>query len=145
MSIRGVARAVVADDVRDAAQRDRALEQTGVPHDPVGHESAVTAAGDAESSRIDPRIPCDRRRHAAHHVDVVLTAPLVHDPALELAPISGRAARIREEHRPSLRGVDLELVIPVDAVLARGSAVDAEDHRILLAGLEPYGLYEKSV
>src|SRR5205823_3818874 len=145
MSVRAIPGAVVADEVRDAAQRDRALEQPGVAHDPVGHESAIAAAGDAEPRGVDPRIAGDRGGHSGHDIDVILAAPLVDDPALELASVTRRAARIREEHRPSLRRVHLELVVPVDAVLAGRAAVDAENHWMFLAGLEADRLHEKSI
>ena len=51
---------------------------------------------------IDPRILLERRVHAGHDVLVIHAAPVVHDAALELLPVAGGAARIAEEHRPTL-------------------------------------------
>src|ERR1041384_1340090 len=45
MSESAVARAFVADEVDDAAQRHRRFEAIGVADDPVGHEAAIAAAG----------------------------------------------------------------------------------------------------
>ena len=56
--------------------------------------------------------------------------------------IAGRAARIREQHRVAPGGIDLKLVIPIDAVLPRWSAVNAQDHGIFLA-LLPIDRFDK--
>src|SRR3954470_18448198 len=48
VAVGAVPRAVVADEIRDAAQRDGRLEPRRVADDPVGHVAAVAAAGDAE-------------------------------------------------------------------------------------------------
>src|ERR1044071_6636606 len=52
------------------------------------------------------------------------------DAALEFLAIAGGAARIAEEDRPTLGGVDLKLVITVAAVVARRTAVNAQHHRM---------------
>ena len=87
----------------------------------------------------------EHRVDAVHDVDVVLAAPFHLDAALELLAVAGRAARVGEEHRPAVRGVDLELVEPVEAVHAGRPAVNAQHHRILLAALPADRLHEEAV
>src|SRR5471030_256154 len=140
-----VARAVVADEIGDAAQRHRGLESRGVAQNPVGHIAAVTSAGHAQPLGVHPRILFERRIHARHHVLIVHAAPIVRDAPLELLPVAGRSARIAEKNRPPLGRVDLELLIPIHAVLARRPAVNAHHHGILLARLPADRLHEKSI
>src|SRR5205823_3286733 len=80
-----------------------------------------------------------------HDVRVVLAAPLAFDAALELLPVAGRAARVAVEDGPPLCGVDLELLEPVNAVLAGGAAVDAQNQRVLLPLLPAEGLDHEAV
>src|SRR5260370_34093739 len=106
-----------------------------VTTDPGGWVTAIAAAGHAHAVLIDPRIFFQRCVHAVHHVEVVFAAPFIDDAALELLAITGRPARIREQHRIALRRVDLKLVIPINAVLTRRPTMYAENHRIFLSGL----------
>src|SRR5262249_47663843 len=108
-------------------------------------EAAVAAAGDAEAIPLDPRVLRQRRVDAVHDVDVVPAAPVQLDAALELLAVAGGAARVGEEHRPAVRRVDLELVIPVEAELAGRAAVNCQDHRILPARLPADRLHEEAV
>src|SRR2546423_9441881 len=132
VSVCAVARALVADEVGEAAQGDCGLEDVGVSDNPVGHEAAVGAACDAEALAVNPGVFSKCGLDAVHDVRVVLAAPLALYAALELLPVARRAARVAVEDGPSLGGVDLELVEPVNAVLACGAAVDAQDQRVLL-------------
>src|SRR5580698_2120125 len=95
-------------------------------HNPIRHEAAIAAAGDAHPLRIDPGILLNRRVYPRHDVLVIHATPVIDDSALEFLPIPRRPARIAEEYRPSLRRVDLEFVIPIHAVLTRRSAVNAQ-------------------
>ena len=56
VAVSAVARAIVAGEIGDAAQSYGGLESGGVPENPVGHEPAVAAAGDAQAVRVDPLI-----------------------------------------------------------------------------------------
>src|SRR5579864_9688718 len=56
VAVGAIARSIVADEVRNAAKSDSGLKAIRVPENPVGHEAAVAAAGDAEPVLIDPRI-----------------------------------------------------------------------------------------
>src|SRR5579859_1947038 len=80
---------VIADEIGNAAQRDRGLESIGVPENPVGHEAAVTSAGDAEPVLIDPLILLQRRVDAGHDILIVHAAPVVDNAALKLLPVAG--------------------------------------------------------
>src|SRR5205085_5348372 len=108
-------------------------------------EPAVAAAGHAQLVSVNPRVLFERGIHTCHHVLVIHAAPVVHNAALELLAVSGGSARIAEEHCPAFARIDLELVIPVHAILAGGSAVDAHHHWILPAGLPAYGLYDETI
>src|SRR5205085_4003788 len=121
------------------------FEAIRVADDPVGHEAAVAAAGDAQPVAVYPRILRQNHVDAAHDVCVIFATPLAHDAILDLLAVAGRAARVGEEDRPAARRVYLELLIPVDAILPCGAAVNAEDHRILLAFLPAERLHEKAV
>src|SRR2546423_298831 len=94
--------------------------------DELGGHAEVLARAD------NPRIFLERGLDAVHDVRVVLAAPLALDAALKLLAVAGRAARVAVEDGPPARGVDLELVEPVDAVLTCGAAVDAQNQRVLL-------------
>src|SRR2546423_3616715 len=145
VSVCAVARALVADEVGEAAQGDCGLEDVGVSDDPVGHEAAVGAACDAEALAVNPGVFFERGLDAVHDVRVVLAAPLALYAALELLPVARRAARVAVEDGPPSRGVDLELLEPVNAVLACGAAVDAQDQRVLLPLLPAEGLDHEAV
>src|SRR5256885_411220 len=127
MSVGAVAGAFVGDEVRDASERDGGREEIRVAHDPVRHEAAVAAASDTEPRRVDPGVATQHFSDAVHDVDVVLTAPFIHDAALKLSSVAGRPSWIGEEDGPSLRRVYLELVEPVDAVHAGRSAMNTEN------------------
>src|SRR5271166_5036831 len=144
VAVGAVARAVVADEVGDAAQGDGSDEAIGVADDPVGHESAVAAAGDAHAVLVDPGILLERGIDAGHDVLVIHAAPVVLDAALEFLAVAGGSARIAEEDRVAFSGVDLEFVVPIDAVLSGGAAVDAQDHRIFLAGFPVDGFDQEA-
>src|ERR1700683_4635240 len=56
-----IARTVVADKIRNAAQRDSGLEAVRVSQNPIGHVAAVAAAGDSQAVPVDPRILLQHR------------------------------------------------------------------------------------
>ena len=145
MTVGAVTRAIVGNKIRNTAQRHCGFEAIGVADDPVGHIAAITPAGHAHVILIDPGISFQRHIETIHDVEVIFAAPFADNAALELLAIAGRAARIRKQHRIAFRGVNLKLVIPVDAVLSGGSAVNAENQRILLACLPPDRLNEKAI
>ena len=143
--VSAIARAIIADEIRQTPQRDGCLEPVRMSDDPVRHEPAVTAAGNAHPARIDPWILPDGRIHARHHIRVIHHTPVVHDAALELLPVSRRSAWIAEEHRPSFGCIDLKLVIPIDAVLSGRATMNTQYHRIFNTGLPAHGLHHKPV
>src|SRR5258705_11004986 len=102
---------------------------------PIRHESTVAAARYSQPISINPRVALQHRVDTAHYIAIVFAAPLADDAAFKLLPVTGRASGIREEHCITVRGVDLKLVIPIDAILSGRSAMDAENHGILFPGL----------
>src|ERR1041385_7270381 len=109
MSVSTIARAVVRNKVRDAAQRHRGFEPIRMAYNPVGHIAAITSASHAHTLLIYPRIFPKRRVQAIHDGEIVLAAPFTEGATLELLPIARRAARIRKQHRVTLRRIDLKL------------------------------------
>src|SRR6266481_7618027 len=116
MAVGAIAGAVVGNEIGNTAQSDRGFEAIGVTHDPVGHKAAITAAGHAHSIVIDPGVLLQRDVQAIHDVLVIFAAPFAHDTAFEPLPITGLAARIREQDGITFGGVNLELLVPIDAV-----------------------------
>src|SRR5205807_8100204 len=106
---------------------------------------AVTAARHPQPPGIHPGILFQRRIHTRHHVLIIHAAPVVDDSPLELLSIARGTAWIAEKHRPTFARVDLELVIPVHAVLPRRPAVNTHHHRIALARLPSNRLHEKTI
>src|SRR5205807_3576496 len=82
---------------------------------------------------------------AIHDIDVILAAPFVDDTAFELLAVAGRTARVREQDGIAFRRINLKLVIPIDTILSRGPAMDAENQRILFAGLPANRFDEESI
>src|SRR6266496_2056389 len=145
VAISAIARAIVRNEVRDAAQRDCGFETICVPDDPVGHKTAVTSARHPHPFLIDPGITLQGRIDAAHDVDKILAAPFIDDAPLELLTVTGRAARICKQYRVTLRRINLKLVIPIHSILTRRTAVYAENHWILLACSPVDGFDEKAI
>src|SRR5215472_1112723 len=145
VAVGSVASALIADEVRDAAERDCGFEYVSVAHYPVGHVSAIASAGQAKAAPVYPRIFLEDSVDAVHYVDVVFAAPFADYTALELFAISGRAARIAEEHSPTAGRIYLKLVEPINSIGAGRASVDAENHRIALAFLPTHGLYKEAV
>src|SRR5436305_8019763 len=71
VSVCAVARALVADEVGEAAQGDGGLEDCGVADYPVGHEAAVGAARDTETLAVHPRVISKSRIAAVNDVRTV--------------------------------------------------------------------------
>src|SRR5262245_18769182 len=86
VTVGAVTCAVVADKVGDAAQGYGRFEPRGVADDPVRHESAIAAAGDAEPVLIDPRIFCKHRVDAIHDVHEGFTAQFNWTPRSNFSP-----------------------------------------------------------
>src|SRR5438874_6347750 len=142
VAVSAITRAIVGNEIRNTAQRDCGLEAIGVTDNPVSHIAAVAAAGYAHSLLIDPRISFQRHIDSVHDVDEVFAAPFADYSALKLLAITRRAPGIRKQDRVTFRGINLKLVIPIDAVLSRRSAVNAENQRIL-ASVSPADRFDE--
>jgi hypothetical protein len=118
--------------VIDRAVTAAALRKLG--GEVVRHEAAVAAARDADALRIDVRVFRERRVDAAEIVLLIDFAPFAARRPLIRVAVAGRPARIGVEDEEAGRREDLELIEPAGAVRAVRSAVDLENHRVLLAG-----------
>src|SRR5215471_3429400 len=120
---------LVADEVRNRAQRDRSLEPIRLRQRPVRHKAAVRPARNSDAVLIDPWIAPQNLVEPADDIRVSLAAPFERYSPLKLAAIASRTPRIGEENSPAVARVNLELVIPVNAVHAGRSAMNREDQR----------------
>src|SRR5438876_675396 len=80
----------------------------------------------------------------ARYAEVLQRAEPLH-AALEFFSVPGGAARVGEEDGPSAGGIHLELVVPIEAVHARGPAMNRQNHRVFLAGFPAERLHQKAV
>src|SRR5262249_47443374 len=145
VAVGSVASALIADEVRDAAERDCGFEYVGVTHYPVGHVSTIASAGHAQASPVNPRIFLEDSVDSVHYVDVVFAAPFANYAALEFFAIAGRAARIAEENRPAAGRIYLKLVEPIHSIGAPRASVNTEHHRIALALLPSQWPYKEAI
>src|SRR6266404_7255289 len=145
VAISAISCAIVGNEVGDTAECDCGFEPVRVSHDPIGHEAAITPARDAKAISIYPGITFQRRVDAVRNVDIVFTAPLTYYPAFKLLTITGRTSWIGKQHCITLRRIDLKLLIPIDAILARRPTVHAENHWILFTILPADRFYEEAI
>src|SRR3989442_7155035 len=139
-----VARPEGRDVVADAALRRRGAEARGVADDPVRHESAVTSAGHVEALLVDP-VRLERVVDAGHEVLVVFAAPIADARGRELLPVRVAPARIRIEDAVASAGEHLEFMEEAIAIRRMRAAVDLEDQRPLLRGVEAPRLHEPAL
>ena len=139
-----VARPERRDVVADAPLRRRGAEARGVADDPVRHESAVASAGHVEALLVDP-VRLEGVVDAGHEILVVFAAPIADAGSRELLPVRVAPARIRVEHGVAAAGEHLELVKEAVAIRRMRAAVDLEDQRPLLRGVEAAGLHEPAL
>src|SRR5437588_3439134 len=71
---RDIGGAVIAEPIRNARPSDGRSESIGLRYDPIGQESAVGIAGDAQALAIQ-RIVFQSVIHARHHVLIIQLAP----------------------------------------------------------------------
>src|SRR5262249_3812568 len=145
VAILAVTGSLITDEIRKAAQRDSGFEAGRVAEDPIREKAAIAAAGHAEAIPINPGILRQYGIQAVHDIHVIFAAPLPLDASFKFFPVSCGASRIRKEHGPTARSVDLVFVIPVKAEHPCGPAVDAQHHRIFLSGFPTGRLHQKSV
>ena len=106
--------------------------------DPVGHEAAVAAAGDADPRRVDLGICRQHRIGEVHEVFIVrfaVVAPDVHEPVVPAVAALG----VAEEHKIAHGGPELHFVVEHRAVDRLGAAVDIQNRRVGLGRIEVPG------
>ena len=121
--------------VGDVALRDRRLEALRLRDRPVREQAAAAAAGHAEPIRVDVAF-LQHFVDAGHQVLVVVAGVVELDDVAEVLTVGGAAARVGEEDHVALRRHPLELVRVDVAVRRVRPAVNLENHRVLLAGVE---------
>src|SRR5215469_10117991 len=131
--------AVVALPVRQARAGDGGLETVGLGDGEHGHEAAVAPAGDAYALRIDGVFRLNGV-HAFEDVTQVAVAEVLAVGFGEGLALAEAAARIGLQHEVAERGESggAQSAAPAPARLRGrgGAAVDFDDQRIFLAGIE---------
>ena len=102
---------------------------------PVGHEAAVAAAGDAYALLVDVAAT-EQRIKAIHDIDGVLFAPGSAHGQGKFIPIATATTRIGIEDDIALRDEHLHLVEEAIPVLRLWPAVDLDDEGILFGRIE---------
>ena len=103
--------------------------------DPVRQHAAAAPPGHAELLLVH-ETPLHQHVHAGQEVLGVVAGIAVLDDVAELLPVGRAPARVRIEHDVAPGRHPLELVVEGRAVGGVRSAVDVEDQRIALAGVE---------
>ena len=122
---------VVAHQVDDGAAGNGGLEDVRLCDQPRRELTAITAALDAQTRAIDPRIASNGGVHAVEHVLRFITVLIAEHRVGERLSITGRPAVVHHQRGPSARGVDLALHVEGGALLAMRAAVDHHDQRVL--------------
>src|SRR6266851_4170589 len=121
--------------VDDRIERGGCTEAIGVLDGPGGEDAATTAAGNEEIVGVDVAFGDDGIDAAIQIVEIVAGIGVV-DEVGELFAVAGAAARVGIEHDVTHGGPDLLFEIEAVAVVTEGPAVDFQDQRIFLGGVE---------
>src|SRR5216117_773801 len=139
-----VARPERRDVVADAPLRRRGAEARGVPDDPFRHEPAVASTRHVEPLLVDP-VRLERVIDAGHEVLVIFAAPIADARGREPLAVRMAAARIGIEDAVAAAGEHLEFMEEAVAVRRMRAAVDLEDERPFLRGVEAARLHEPAL
>src|SRR6266487_2084948 len=115
--------------VADAAIGDGGLETVIVTDQPVRHEAAVAATGDAYALLVDVA-PAQQGIETIHDIDGVLLAPCAAHGQGKFVSVATTAARIGIEDNVPLRDQHLHLVEKAIAILRLRPTVNFEDEGI---------------
>src|SRR5712692_116430 len=121
--------------IDDRIERGGGAEAIGVLDGPGSEHAATTAAGNEEIVGVDVAFGDDGVDAAIQIVEIVAGIGVV-DEVGELFAVAGAAARVGVEHDVTHSGPDLLFEIEAVAVVAEGPAVDFQDQRIFLGGIE---------
>ena len=126
---------VKADPVGDRPLGSGADKPVGVADDPVGHKAAVAAAGLADLRPVDLGVGVQHRVGEVHQVLVVGLAVMAADIHKLVVPAVA-AHRVAVEDKVAHVRPDLHLMVEDRAVGRLGAAVDIQDRRVFLFGVE---------
>src|SRR5262249_51908014 len=107
----------------------------GVSYGPVSENAAAAAASDTQLLSVDITT-LDEFVDAGHQVEIVVAGIAILNDVAKILSVASRAARVRIEHDVSLGGHPMKLVIEDPSVGGVRSAVNVENQRILLLGIE---------
>ena len=121
--------------VDDRIERSGGAEALGVLDGPAGEHAAAAAAGDEEIVRVDVALGDDGVDAAIEIVEIVAGIGVVNEVG-EFLAVAGAAARIGVEDDVAHRSPDLFFEIEAVAIVGERAAVNFEDQRIFLRGVE---------
>src|SRR5207249_7046201 len=136
----GVGRAVL-----DRRLGARGLEAPVVPDAPARHEPAVADSDHSESPTVDERKTVERLVEAGHEIREVAATPVADRRATEPLAVALAPARVHVDQRVAGGRFDLGLVPVGVRKLAVRTAVDPEERRVALRGIEGYRLHHPGV
>src|SRR5689334_21291332 len=114
---------------------------------PVDHIAAEGAAGHAELRTTHPGISGERRVEAAHEVAIDLTPPVLAHGVDEPLAVPERTARVDDDEAKTFGREHLVVPAAVPLVEPRAlrSAMNEQDRRILLRGVEVGRLHDEAL
>src|ERR1700730_1468668 len=121
--------------VDDRIERRGGAVTGGVLDGPAGEDAAAAAARGKKIVGVDVALG-DDGVYAAVHVVKIVAGIRVMDKVGKFLAITRAAARICVQNDVTHRGPDLLLEIEAVAVIAEGAAVNLQDQRIFLGGIE---------
>ena len=103
--------------------------------DPIRQQAAAASTGNAELLIIDVAT-FDHLIHAGHQVFVIVAGIMILNHVPKFLAVADAAARIRIQHRISLRCHPLKFVIENETVGDVRAAMNVQDQRVLLMRIE---------
>ena len=113
----------------------RGAEAIRLADDPAAQHATTASAGDEHVLVVDVS-SCNHRVYAGHEVVVVEARIGVVDQIAELLSVAGAAPRVGVQHHIPGGCVELNLGGEAIAVVGERPAVNFEEQRILVAGIE---------
>src|SRR5208283_6199502 len=102
-----------------------------VRNGPVGEDATSAAAGNGKLLLVHVTA-FQKFIHADHEVAVVVARIVILNDISKILAVAGRTARVNVENYVTLRGHPLEFMVEDPTVGRVRTAVNIEDHRVLL-------------